>query len=106
MSSVADKTVVPLRDYGARDVGDQVSKTFSSMLDRLASEVQNWTSKARTAAKTTDGFVRSSPWQTAGAVALAGLAAGVLVSRSRARRAAHANADAAATHAASEMSGG
>jgi hypothetical protein len=36
----------------------------------------------RGAARGTDRFVRSSPWRAVGTVALAGLAAGILVSQS------------------------
>jgi ElaB/YqjD/DUF883 family membrane-anchored ribosome-binding protein len=109
MNSVAGQTVVRLKDFRVGEVGNQVSKTLRSIAGQVADGVQNWTSKAKTAARTTDGAVRSSPWQVAGAVALVGLAAGILVSRSarRARRAAHeASADSASANSSSELSGG
>jgi ElaB/YqjD/DUF883 family membrane-anchored ribosome-binding protein len=96
MSSLASRTVVRLKDFRTRDVGSRVSNVVGSLADHLVSGVQGWSSKARSAAETTDGFVRSSPWRAAGAIAVAGLAAGILVSRSarRARRrAADANID-------------
>ncbi|HWJ34135.1 MAG TPA: hypothetical protein VNR70_02655 [Steroidobacteraceae bacterium] len=88
MGSVAGQTVVRLKDFHVRDVGNRVSDAVSSLADQLVDGVQGWTSRARSAAKTTDGFVRSSPWQAVGAIALAGVAAGILVSRGvrRARR--------------------
>jgi ElaB/YqjD/DUF883 family membrane-anchored ribosome-binding protein len=88
MSSAANQTVVRLKDFR----------------DEIADSVQNWTSKARSAAKTTDGFVRSSPWQAVGAVALVGAAAGLVLSLGarRARQRAAANRP----DVASEMSGG
>jgi ElaB/YqjD/DUF883 family membrane-anchored ribosome-binding protein len=86
MSNIAGQTVVRLKDFRVADVGNQVSSAMSSIAGQLADGVQRWTSKAKSAAKTTDGFVRSSPWQAVGAIALAGVAAGILMSRS-ARRA-------------------
>jgi ElaB/YqjD/DUF883 family membrane-anchored ribosome-binding protein len=87
MSTAAHQTVVRLKDFRASEVGDRVSKTLSSIAGQLADGVQNWTSKARSAAKSTDGLVRSNPWAAIGAIALAGAAAGILVSRgARARR--------------------
>jgi ElaB/YqjD/DUF883 family membrane-anchored ribosome-binding protein len=77
MSTVANRTVVRLKDFRAGDVGKRVSDAVSSFADQLAGSL-----------KTTDGFVRSRPWQTAGAIALAGVAAGMLVSRRVRRRAA------------------
>jgi ElaB/YqjD/DUF883 family membrane-anchored ribosome-binding protein len=91
MSTVADRTVVRLKDFRAADVGRRVSNVVSSLADQLVGR-----------AKTTDGFVRSRPWQMAGAIALAGVAAGMLVSR-RARRRAEKNANLEST---SEVSGG
>jgi len=88
MRNIAGQTVVRLKDFHVGDVGSQVSNALSTVADQVADSVQQWTSKARAIAKNTDGFVRSSPWQAVGAMALAGVAAGILVSRSarRARR--------------------
>jgi ElaB/YqjD/DUF883 family membrane-anchored ribosome-binding protein len=104
MGSVADQTVVRLKDFRAADVGDKVSTTVSNVAGRIADRVHNWASTARGAAQTTDGFVRSSPWQVVGAVALAGLAAGYLVTRGA--RAARRRASAATNDSSSEMTGG
>ena len=57
------------------------------------------------AARGTDRFVRSSPWSAVGTMALAGLAAGILVSHGaqwRRRRVASAQSD----RADSELAGG
>jgi ElaB/YqjD/DUF883 family membrane-anchored ribosome-binding protein len=88
MSSVANRTIVRLKDFRVGDVGSRVSNAVGSL--------------AKSAAETTDGFVRSSPWRAAGAIAVAGVAAGILVAR-RARR--HA-ADDANTDSTSEVLGG
>lgn len=92
MSSMANQTIVRLKDFRAGDVGDRVSKVLDAFSTQVADSVQDWGAKAGTVARSTGGFVRSSPWQAAGAVALAGLAAGLLVSlnarRARRRRAA------------------
>jgi ElaB/YqjD/DUF883 family membrane-anchored ribosome-binding protein len=89
MSSEAKQNVVRLEDIRAGEIIDQVAKTVSSMADHLTDSVQSWSSKARAVARNTDGFVRSSPWQAVGIIALAGLATGLLVSyaaRGRQRR--------------------
>lgn len=88
MSRIANQTVVRLKDFR----------------DDIADGVQNFTSQARTAVRATDGFVRSSPWQALGAMALVGAAAGLLVSLGarRARRRQTVNRD----YDAAEMSGG
>jgi ElaB/YqjD/DUF883 family membrane-anchored ribosome-binding protein len=105
MRSVARQTVVRLKDIRAGEVGAQVSKTLSSIAGRLADGVQDWSSKARSAAKSTNGFVRSSPWQAVGAVALVSVAAGILVSRSARRVRQRAVRD-ASRDSVSEISGG
>ena len=89
MSSVANQTVVRLKDFRTGDVADRVSNALNAFSTQVADSVQEWRAKAGTAARATDGLVRSNPWQTVGAVALAAVAAGVLVSLSaqRARRA-------------------
>jgi ElaB/YqjD/DUF883 family membrane-anchored ribosome-binding protein len=89
MSSVANQTVVRLKDFRNGEVADRVSNALHAFSTQVADSVQDWRGKAGTAAKSADGFVRSNPWQTVGAVALAAVASGVLVSWSaeRARRA-------------------
>jgi ElaB/YqjD/DUF883 family membrane-anchored ribosome-binding protein len=89
MSSLVSRTVVRLKDFRARDVGGRVSNVVGSLADQFVSG--------------TNGFVRSSPWRAAGAVAVAGIAAGILVSRSRARRRATDEANSAPS---SEVLGG
>jgi ElaB/YqjD/DUF883 family membrane-anchored ribosome-binding protein len=85
--SSANQNVVRLKDVRAGEIADQVAKTVSSMADQLVDRVQNLGSRAKVVAKHTDGFVRASPWQAVGIIALAGLAAGILVSYSaRSRR--------------------
>jgi ElaB/YqjD/DUF883 family membrane-anchored ribosome-binding protein len=79
MNSAAHDGVIRGNDY-ARAWQDRVSDAVGLVTDQL-----------RGAAKSADGFVRSSPWRAVGALALAGLAAGMLMSLGRRRR---RNADA------------
>jgi hypothetical protein len=102
---MANRTVVRLKDFRVGDVGSKVSSAVSSLADQLVHGVEGWTTKARSAAKSTDGFVRSSPWQAVGVIALAGVAAGMLVSRS-VRRARRRAATTANTEGSSEVLGG
>jgi ElaB/YqjD/DUF883 family membrane-anchored ribosome-binding protein len=93
MSSVADH-VVHLRDYNPREAGARISSAVSSLGSQLVDGVQAWGTKAKGAARTTDRFVRTSPWQAAGVVTVAALAAAVVAARvRRARRARSAAVD-------------
>ena len=85
MSTRANETVVRLKDVRAQDVGRQVADALSTFADQLNEGVHAWSSKAKTAAKATDGLVRSNPWAAVGAIALVGLAAGIFLARSAAR---------------------
>jgi ElaB/YqjD/DUF883 family membrane-anchored ribosome-binding protein len=60
----------------------------ASLMKRASNVTNVLADQLTAAAKSAAGYVRSSPWQAAGAVALAGIAAGLLVSRgaSRSRR--------------------
>jgi hypothetical protein len=96
MSIGASRTIVRLKDYRAPDVANRVARVVGSVADQLTSGVHSWTSKAKNFGATTDGLVRASPWRAAGAIALAAVAAGVLVSRAahgRARRRAATDAN-------------
>jgi ElaB/YqjD/DUF883 family membrane-anchored ribosome-binding protein len=105
MSSVANSSVVRMKDFRTSDVGERVSKALNTFTDQVTDSVQEWQSKARSAARSTDNFVRSSPWQVVGAVALAGLATGVLVTMS-ARRARQLARDGYTADATAETLGG
>ena len=102
----ARRTIVRLKDYRAPDVADRVSRVVGSVADQLTGGVQSWTSKAKNFGATTDGFVRARPWRAAGAIALAGLAAGVLVSRAAQERARRRSASDAGNESTSEVQGG
>ena len=71
MNNHADDTVVPLHAWGARRrLGKTVGAAFGRLSDR-----------ARNAARSTDEFVRVSPWQAAGIVAIVGLGGGLVGAR-------------------------
>jgi hypothetical protein len=58
----------------------------ASKVTHVASKVTNVVADQLTAAaKSAAGYIRSSPWQAAGAVALVAIAAGILVSRAARR---------------------
>jgi ElaB/YqjD/DUF883 family membrane-anchored ribosome-binding protein len=101
--SLANSTVVRLKDFHAGEIGNKVSSKVSHAVNSLAGQLVG-------VAKNTDGFVRSNPWRAIGAVALAGLAAGVVTSvgaRRLRRRAADRVADGRHRDSmASEVSGG
>jgi ElaB/YqjD/DUF883 family membrane-anchored ribosome-binding protein len=74
----------------------------TAVRDRMSNVVDLFADRLAGAAKSTDGFVRSNPWQAVGSIALVGLAAGLLVARG-ARR---ARKPASLLGAASEVAGG
>jgi len=80
MANVAERSVVSLNDFRAGDVTERLSKALNAFTSQLAGHAKGLSSKARTAAKSTDGFVRSSPWTAVGSMALAGIAVGILMS--------------------------
>ena len=81
-----------LTDFRATDVRDRMSNVVSPFAEQLAG-----------AAKNTERLVRSNPWQAVGAIAVVGLAAGILVGRG-ARRVRRFASD--RSSASSEVSGG
>jgi hypothetical protein len=76
--------------------------------DRMSNVVSLFADQLTGAAKTTERYVRSNPWQAAGALAVVGLAAGLLLMRGT-RRSRSGKADlsgAASEVSGSEVSGG
>ena len=80
MSNSANN-VVRLRDQLPADVSSQITDSLGRIAEQLTDVAQNWSSKAKSAAKSTDSYVRANPWQALGFVALVSLAAGILASR-------------------------
>jgi hypothetical protein len=70
-------TILRLQDFGA--AVSQFSTALTSVVDQLADGIEHWTSRAKIVAKNTESFVRANPWQAAGAGALLGLIAGILL---------------------------
>ena len=70
MTNLAKQTVVRMQDFRAGEVAGRLSKTLNALSQQVS------------------GKVRANPWQAAGAMALAGVAAGFLAAwgLSRARR--------------------
>ena len=69
------------------DDTDAAKNLTATLANHAANATQVVADQLTAAAKAAAGYVRSSPWQAAGALALVGLAAGMLVSRgARSRR--------------------
>jgi len=56
-------------------------ESITRLNERAVDVVESLVDQLAAAAKSADGFVRSSPWQAAAAGAVASIAAGILVSR-------------------------
>jgi ElaB/YqjD/DUF883 family membrane-anchored ribosome-binding protein len=78
MTKAADR-ITDAGDY-VRDVGSQGAASVASLTDAVTDVVADWADRAQGIARSTDEYVRSSPWRTAGLVALAGLAIGYTIS--------------------------
>jgi ElaB/YqjD/DUF883 family membrane-anchored ribosome-binding protein len=79
MTKAADRIITDARDY-VRDVGSQGAASVASLTDAVTDVVADWADRAQGIARSTNEYVRSSPWRTAGLVALAGLAIGYTIS--------------------------
>ncbi len=75
MNTLTDQAVDGLEQAHSPDLGERLTDVIGLLSDYVAD-----------ATKAADDIVRASPWRVIGAVALAGIAAGILVSR-RTRRA-------------------
>jgi len=87
MSSVVEETGNEIESASTDDFYSRASNVIELLTGQIAGAV-----------KSADGYVRSNPWVAAGAVAVAAVAAGVLLSRGPRRR--------IADDGASEVAGG
>lgn len=79
MTKAAERSISDAGDY-IREVGTQDAASVASLTDAVTDAVSDWADRAQGIAKSTDQYVRNSPWRTAGMVALAGLAIGYTIS--------------------------
>ena len=79
MTKAADRTISDAGDY-IREVGSQGAASVASLTAAVTDAVSDWADRAQGIARSTDQYVRNSPWRTAGMVALAGLAMGYTIS--------------------------
>jgi len=70
MTKAADRTISDAGDY-IREVGSQGAASVASLTDAVTDAVSDWADRAQGIARSTDQYVRNSPWRTAGMVALA-----------------------------------
>jgi ElaB/YqjD/DUF883 family membrane-anchored ribosome-binding protein len=69
------------RDLHIGGLGYDPSGALAAVVDPLVDASQNWVQKARELIDTADEYVRDNPWQAIGAVALIGVAVGLLLAR-------------------------
>jgi ElaB/YqjD/DUF883 family membrane-anchored ribosome-binding protein len=77
--SKPERTISAAGDY-VQDVGTQGAASLASLTDAVTGVVSDWADRAQGFGKSTDQYVRSNPWRTAGMVAIAGLVIGYAVS--------------------------
>ncbi len=69
------------RDLHVGGLGANPSGALAAVTDRLPEGPEAWLRAARNAARDADSFVRANPWVSLAVIALAGLAAGYLLSQ-------------------------
>ena len=69
------------RDLHVGGLGAHPSGALAAVTDRLPEGPEAWLGAARNAARDAESFVRANPWASLAAAALAGLAAGYLLSQ-------------------------
>lgn len=85
MHTAKYNTVAEKRDLHVGGLGAGASGALAAVVDPLADSIMGvsgaWMRKVKGAARSADDYVRTSPWQAIGLIALVGLAAGYLLSR-------------------------
>jgi len=85
MHAAKYSTLPEKKDLHVGGLGAATSGALAAVVDPLADSLMDasdtWLRKAKYAALSADDYVRTSPWQAVGLVALMGLTAGYLLSR-------------------------
>jgi ElaB/YqjD/DUF883 family membrane-anchored ribosome-binding protein len=83
MLTTHPSSVVQKRDLHVGGLGSSPSAVLAAVTDPMSDEADSWLTRARDAARDADDYVHDNPWAALAVVALAGVAAGYLLSRSR-----------------------
>lgn len=82
MLTTHPSSVVQKRDLHVGGLGSSASGALAAITDPTADMADSWLQKARSAARDADDYVHDHPWAALAVVAMVGLAAGYLLSRS------------------------
>jgi ElaB/YqjD/DUF883 family membrane-anchored ribosome-binding protein len=82
MLTTPPNSVTQKRDLHVGGLGSEASGALAAVTDPFADLADSWLDKARNAARDADTYVHDNPWAALAVVALLGLAAGYLLSRS------------------------
>ena len=82
MLTTHPSSVVQKRDLHVGGLGSSASGALAAVTDPVADMADSWLQKARSAARDADDYVHDNPWAALAVVAMVGLAAGYLLSRS------------------------
>jgi ElaB/YqjD/DUF883 family membrane-anchored ribosome-binding protein len=81
MLTTHPSSVVQKRDLHVGGLGLNASGALAAVADPIADAADSWVDRLRTAAIEVDDYVHDNPWAALAVVALAGAAAGYLLSR-------------------------
>ena len=81
MLTTHPSSVVQNRDLHVGGLGSSASAVLAAVTDPMSDEADSWLTRARDAARDADDYVHDNPWAALAVVALAGVAAGYLLSR-------------------------
>jgi ElaB/YqjD/DUF883 family membrane-anchored ribosome-binding protein len=81
MLTTRPNSVEQKRDLHVGGMGAGAVSTLAAVTDPMGDVAQSWLDGARRAVRDADDFVRDNPWRALAVVALIGVAAGFLLSR-------------------------
>jgi ElaB/YqjD/DUF883 family membrane-anchored ribosome-binding protein len=81
MLTTHPNSVVQKRDLHVGGLGSSASGALAAITDTVHDAADSWLDRARDAARDTEDYVRDNPWAAIAVAALAGLAAGYLLSQ-------------------------
>ncbi len=82
MLTTHPSSVEQKRDLHVGGLGSSALGALAAVTDPFADIADSWQSRARSAVREADGYVHDNPWAALAVVAVLGLAAGYLLSRS------------------------
>ncbi len=81
MLTAHPSSVLQKRDLHVGGLGSSASGALAAVTNQMEDAAGSWLDRVRSAARDADDYVHDNPWAALAAVALMGVAAGILLSR-------------------------